>query len=82
MMNSPGVVVARGGGNWRVADRLGEARLTGKRPDLQGPIDDAFTKPFLCVRGTGQAWNSAASAYADAALERFAAEWHYYFRGG
>jgi hypothetical protein len=63
---------------WRVASVV---RLTGKRPGLQGPIDDAFCEPFLCVRGTGQAWNPAAGAYADAALERFAAEWHHYFRG-
>jgi prolyl oligopeptidase family protein len=79
--NSPGVVVARDGTDWRVMGRLDEVRLTGKRPGLQGPIDDAFTNPFLCVRGTGQAWNSAAGAYADAALERFATDWHHYFRG-
>jgi hypothetical protein len=48
---------------------------------LQGPIDDAFTSPFLCVRGTGQPWNPAAAAYADLALERFADEWEHYFRG-
>jgi len=79
--NSPGVVVARDDSSWRVAGRLGEVRLTGKQPGLQGPIDDAFTAPFLCVRGTGQPWHSAAGAYADAALDRFAAEWHRYFRG-
>jgi hypothetical protein len=73
--------VERDGTSWRLAGRLGEVRLAGKRPGLQGPIDDAFCEPFLCVRGTGQAWNSAAGAYADAALERFAAEWHHYFRG-
>lgn len=55
--------------------------LTGKLPGLQGPIDDAFTTPFLCVRGTGKAWNPAVQKYADAALDRFAAEWHQYFRG-
>jgi Prolyl oligopeptidase family len=76
-----GVVLARDGTRWRLAGRLGEVRLTGKQPGLQGPIDDAFSAPFLCVRGSGQAWNSAAGAYADAALERFAAEWHRYFRG-
>jgi len=80
-MNSPGVVLARDGTGWRVAGALGKVRLTGKRPGLQGPIDDAFTAPFLCVRGTGKPWNPAVGAYADAALERFAAEWHHYFRG-
>ena len=29
----------------------------GKRHNLQGPIDDAFTGPFLCVRGTGTPWS-------------------------
>lgn len=81
MKNAPGVVLARDGANWRVAGRLGEVRLTGKQPGLQGPIDDAFTKPFLCVRGTGQPWNPAVGTYTDTALERFAAEWQRYFRG-
>ena len=39
--------------------RLDSVTLTGKRPGLQGPIDDAFARPFLCVRGTGKAWNPA-----------------------
>ena len=33
------------------------------------------------MRGTGQPWNPAAQAYADASLKRFADEWHHYFRG-
>jgi pimeloyl-ACP methyl ester carboxylesterase len=78
---SPEVVLVRDGQRWRVAGGLREVRLSGKRPGLQGPIDDAFTNVFLCVRGTGQPWNSAVGAYADAALSRFAAEWHQYFRG-
>jgi dienelactone hydrolase len=53
----------------------------GKRPSLQGPIDDAFTSPFLCVRGTGQSWNPGVQSYAEASLKRFADEWHHYFRG-
>src|SRR5262249_40165121 len=55
--------------------------LEGKRPGLQGPIDDAFTAPFLCVRGTGKPWNPDVQAWADASLKRFAYEWHRYFRG-
>jgi len=50
-------------------------------PGLQGPIDDAFTQPFLCVRGTGKPWNPAIQAWADASLKRFADEWAKYFRG-
>lgn len=52
-----------------------------KRPGMTGPIDDAFTTKFLCVRGTGRPWNAAVHAYAEASLKRFAYEWHRYFRG-
>jgi hypothetical protein len=66
---------------WIVAAELGEVPLPGKRPGLQGPIDDAFTEPFLCVRGTGRPWNAAVQAYAEASLNRFADEWRHFFRG-
>ena len=48
---------------------------------LQGPIDDAFTDAFLCVRGTGKPWHAATQKYADANLARFEAEWSKYLRG-
>lgn len=76
-----GVVIARRAGRWTYAGPRENAALTGKRPGLQGPIDDAFTTPFLCVRGTGKAWNPAVQAWADANLKRFAYEWSRYFRG-
>ena len=68
-------------GDWDYAGPLDESRLTGKRPGLQGPIDDAFTTPFLCVRGTGQPWNAAVGAWAEATLRRFSYEWARYMRG-
>jgi len=71
------VVLARSGNGW-VCDA---APVEGKRPGLQGPIDDAFTTPFLCVRGTGEPWNAAVGAWSEANLRRFAYEWHRYFRG-
>jgi hypothetical protein len=52
-----------------------------KRPGLTGPIDDAFTTKFLCVRGTGAPWHAGTQKYAEASLRRFAYEWHRYFRG-
>jgi hypothetical protein len=55
--------------------------LPGKRPALQGPIDDAFTTSFLCVRGTGKPWNPAVQAWSEASLKRFAHEWSRYYRG-
>lgn len=58
-----------------------QGRLQGKRPGLQGPIDDAFTGAFVCVRGTGTPWNPAVGAYAQASLDRFRHEWACYMRG-
>ena len=75
------VIFQRHGDQWQLDDKGGVAQHTGKRQGRQGPIDDAFTSRFLCVRGTGQPWNVAAQAYADASLHRFADEWHHYFRG-
>ncbi len=68
-------------GRWRIINNNDQAVITAKRPGLQGPIDDAFTTPFLCVRGTGKPWNAAVQGYADASLRRFTDEWHHYFRG-
>ncbi|MCE9561495.1 MAG: prolyl oligopeptidase family serine peptidase [Planctomycetes bacterium] len=74
----PEFVIGQKDGKWAA---LTERDVTGKRPGLQGPIDDAFTTPFLCVRGTGKAWNPTVQAWADANLKRFAYEWHRYYRG-
>jgi len=55
-----------------------DARKTHGR---QGPIDDAFSGPFLCVRGTGTAWNPAVQKWADARLARFEKDWDKWMRG-
>jgi pimeloyl-ACP methyl ester carboxylesterase len=74
------LVIGRRGETWECAGgRVGASG--GKRPGLQGPIDDAFTTPFLCVRGTGPAWNPAIGAWSEANLNRFSYEWNRYFRG-
>jgi dienelactone hydrolase len=52
-----------------------------KHPGVQGPIDDAFAGPFLCVKGTGKPLSPKVQAWADARLARFADEWTRYFRG-
>jgi pimeloyl-ACP methyl ester carboxylesterase len=74
-------VIGRRDERWVDLGQPGKVALDGKRSGLQGPIDDAFTAPFLCVRGTGTAWNPAVQAWADASLQRFAYEWARYFRG-
>jgi hypothetical protein len=61
-----------------VTDRL---RRPQKMARSQGPIDDAFMESFLCVRGTGTAWNESAQKYAEESLRRFEREWDKYFRG-
>ena len=68
-------------GKWKFAGPRASVALTGKRPGVQGPIDDAFASAFLCVRGTGMPWNPAVGAWADASLRRFAYEWARYMRG-
>jgi len=74
-------VIGRTDEKWVYLGELDDLKLDGKQPGVQGPIDDAFTTPFLCVRGTGKAWNPAVQAWTDANLQRFAYEWHRYFRG-
>ena len=58
-----------------------QPRPTAKSPGLQGPIDDAFATPFLCVRGTGKPWNPEVQHWAEAGLRRFEYEWGRYMRG-
>ncbi len=75
------LVFTKTGETWRCDGLLTQATLSGKQPGLQGPIDDAFTTPFLCVRGTGQPWNQEVTAWAAAELKRFEYEWARYMRG-
>src|SRR5262249_49391482 len=75
------VVIGKREGQWAFVGEDDATLFKGKRPGLQGPIDDAFTTSFLCVRGTGKPWSRKVNAWADASLNRFAYEWHRYFRG-
>jgi hypothetical protein len=75
----------RKGGRWQPVwpQRLltERARRPQKLRNLQGPIDDAFSERFLCVRGTGKAWHEAAQQASDARLESFRADWAKHWRG-
>jgi len=72
-------------GEWRgtLPQRLATERIRNpqKVRGLQGPIDDAFTEPFLCVRGTDKPWHEATGIQAEKRLHRFQKEWSKYFRG-
>jgi hypothetical protein len=61
-----------------LTDRIRKPR---KMTRLQGPIDDAFMEPFVCVLGTGTPWHEATQKYAEASLHRFQQEWEKYLRG-
>ncbi len=75
------ILVEKEDGRWTCRAMREETELPGKRPGLQGPIDDAFTAPFLCVRGTGRAWSPDVQVWTDARLKQFTADWNRYFRG-
>ncbi len=75
-------IFERRAGKWELVSGTRESgESLAKRPGLTGPIDDAFTTRFLCVRGTGTPWHERTQKYAEASLRRFAYEWHRYFRG-
>ncbi len=71
----------REGDRWRAKFDPEAAADAGKRPGLQGPIDDAFTDAFLCVLGTDAPWHPAVQAWAEDELRRFASEWERFFGG-
>lgn len=75
--------IERDRNSWRLSadDAKDGGVAPQKRPGLQGPIDDAFTSPFVCVRPTGKPWNAEVHAAAVARLDQFAKEWRQYFRG-
>ncbi len=68
------LVIERSAGEWKYRGDMDRVELSGKRPGVQGPIDDAFATKFLCVRGTGTAWNPRVAAWAEANLLRFQLE--------
>ena len=75
------LVFTLAGGTWTCDGPQRGISPAGKRPGLQGPIDDAFATPFLCVRGTGKPWNAIVNAWSAASLRRFQYEWARYMRG-
>ena len=67
-------------GKW--VQRVKEAEAGSKKVHgLQGPIDDAFGSPFLCVAPTGKPLHPAMNRAAEAQLKRFAREWDHWMRG-
>jgi pimeloyl-ACP methyl ester carboxylesterase len=83
--SQPMIYLERVDKSWRTVlpQKIATRRLRTPRKiaGLQGPIDDAFTDSFLCVRGTGKTWHEATYRYAEDALQRFGQEWDKYLRG-
>jgi len=82
----PGVYFERGEKQWYVLDYMQskvfpDNRDRRKRRDLQGPIDDAFMGPFVCVRGSGKPWSAAHQQWSDWTLARFEREFDKWLRG-
>ncbi len=68
----------RQNGRWRLASAT---PATGKRPGLQGPIDDAFMDPFLVVVPTGRSRLPAVDAWVQGGWRKFTNDWRAQFRG-
>ena len=82
----PGVYYRKNDKDWTVLDYDSSRNFRknvelNKRRNLQGPIDDAFMQPFVCVRGTGTPWTKSQAEWADWTLDRFGREFDKWLRG-
>ncbi len=82
----PGVYYQKSGTDWNVLNyddsRSFQKNMDlSKRHDLQGPIDDAFMQPFVCVTGSGTPWSKFQADWAKWTFERFDREFDKWLRG-
>ena len=82
----PNVYYMKRDAGWELLDyddsRAYQEFGTGRKTqNLQGPIDDAFMQPFLCVRGTGTPLSAEHEAWAQWTLARFEKEFDKWMRG-
>lgn len=82
----PGVFYAWNGKHWDLLSYEDSRAFSGnpqlhKRHNLQGPIDDAFMEPFVCVLPTGKPWHEQQSAWAKWTFDRFDREFDKWMRG-
>jgi hypothetical protein len=72
-------------GKWSCVTRMEAAKVRDaaaqKIAGLQGPIDDAFASPFICVIGSSNAWNPLMQKYTVAKVEAFKHDWAKHWRG-
>ena len=67
------------GSSWTLASNANSGLR--KVHGLQGPVDDAFVDPFLCVRPTGTPWNPVSREWAAKTFEVFSANFAKWLRG-
>ncbi len=68
-------------GKWAAPQPESGSLNSFKKPNLQGPIDDAFMDSFVMVRPTGQPLNATLGQWAKTELAEAAFHWRRYFRG-
>ena len=73
-------------GAWSVIDyeaskQFPDNDAAHKRHDLQGPIDDAFMQPFVCIEPTGKPLSVKHNDWSQWTLKRFSREWNKWHRG-
>ena len=66
---------------WAMAGSPDPAGALRKKPGLQGPIDDAFTEPFLVVLPTGKCASPDVQKWVDFEVRHFEDRWRGVFRG-
>ncbi len=82
----PGVFYTWNGKHWDVLSYDDSRAFAAnprlhKRHNLQGPIDDAFMEPFVCVLPTGKPWHENHAAWAKWTYDRFDREFDKWMRG-
>ncbi len=82
----PGTTFVRNAERWKLLDAEQARHFATnpqlrKRHNLQGPIDDAFMQPFVCVRGTGIPWSQPLHDWSEWTLGRFEREFDKWLRG-
>lgn len=71
--------ICRVNGKWQIGDLVDSVLF--KTQFVHGPIDDAFTHRFICVKPTGKAQHDPMNQAALSQLERFEKEWDKWMRG-
>jgi hypothetical protein len=74
------ILLTKTAGKWTVG-AAENTNILRKRPGLQGPIDDAFTAPFMYVLPEGPCATPEADAWVKAELAYQTDRWRYLMRG-